>query len=89
MKHINAKITGRVQGVWFRGSTQRKARLLGLKGYVCNRPGGSVYLEAEGDAAALQALIEWCRQGPELAIVEKVEVEEGEWKNFETFEVRR
>jgi acylphosphatase len=89
MKHINVKITGRVQGVWYRGSTQRKARSLGLTGFVCNRSDGSVYLEAEGEEEALQALLNWCRQGPELASVEKVEVEEGEWQNFETFEVRR
>ncbi len=89
MKHINVKIFGRVQGVWYRGSTRHKAISLGLKGFVCNRPDGSVYLEAEGEKAVLQALTAWCRRGPELARVEKVEVEEGEWQNFETFEVRR
>ncbi|TAK37231.1 MAG: acylphosphatase, partial [Saprospiraceae bacterium] len=58
-------------------------------GFVCNRPNGSVYLEAEGEEMALQSLIQWCHRGPELARVEKVEVEEGEWQNFETFEVKR
>jgi len=89
MKHINVKITGRVQGVWYRGSARYEAMSLGLKGFVCNCPDGSVYLEAEGAEMALQSLIQWCHRGPELARVEKVEVEEGEWQNFETFEVKR
>ena len=89
MKHVQLTITGKVQGVWYRGSTQRKARKLGLCGFVCNRPDGSVYAEVEGPAAAVQALIDWCQQGPELAVVEKVEVVEGEPQGFQQFEVRR
>lgn len=89
MKHLNIKITGKVQGVWYRGSAQRKALELGLKGFVRNEPDGSVYAEVEGTSAALEAFCGWCREGPELANVENVEVSDGEWQDFQTFEILR
>ena len=61
----------------------------GLLGFVCNRLDGSVYVEVEGPEGKLLELVGWCRNGPELAKVEKVEVSEGELKNFKTFEIRR
>ena len=88
-KHYQLKISGKVQGVWFRDSTRRKARELGLSGYVRNEPDGSVRVEAEGDPDSLEALIEWCRQGPPKAEVENVEKEEGEWVGYDDFEIRR
>ena len=89
MRHLNLKITGKVQGVWYRGSTQRKARELGLCGFVQNNPDGSVYAEVEGPVHQVDALVEWCKRGPELARVDSVRVEMGEWQGFQTFEVRR
>jgi len=86
---LKIRVIGRVQGVWYRGSTQKKARELGLSGFVRNEPDGSVYVEVEGRAEAVRLLVEWCKTGPELAQVEKVEVEEGELKKFKTFEVLR
>ncbi len=89
MKHLNLHVTGKVQGVWYRGSAQNQARLLGLRGFVRNLPDGSVYAEAEGTDEQLQAFIDWCWQGPELAGVEKVEATDGEMKHFTSFEVQR
>ena len=89
MKHYNFIIIGKVQGVWYRGSAKLQANRLGLKGFVCNKPDGSVYLEAEGTDEALEALLAWCRQGPEFAHVEQVLVEEGVWRGFAQFEVLR
>jgi acylphosphatase len=89
MLHLKLKITGKVQGVWYRGSTQRKARELGLCGFVRNEPDGSVYAEVEGPLEKVDALVKWCRRGPELARVDEVETEEGEWRGFRTFEVKR
>jgi len=80
---------GKVQGVWYRGSTFREAKDLGLTGFVRNEPDGSVYVEMEGAESACQALLKWCRQGPPMARVSKVEVEEGGLKNFEQFEILR
>ncbi len=88
-KHLNIFIEGRVQGVWFRASTQRKARELGVKGIVKNLPDGRVYVEAEGSEEQLHAFIEWCQQGPELARVDKVEITEDGLKNFSDFQILR
>lgn len=89
MKHFNIRVTGQVQGVWYRGSAERKARQLGLTGFVRNQPDGSVYAEAEGPEALLLEFVEWCRQGPELARVDEVQVTEGEVSGFPDFSVRR
>lgn len=88
-KHISIKVSGRVQGVFYRASTDDKAQRLGVKGYVKNEPDGSVYIEAEGDDAVLDALVEWCKQGPPAAQVSNVEVHEGTWKGFSEFTVKR
>lgn len=89
MKHVKLTITGKVQGVWYRGSAQRKARELGLCGFVRNQPDGSVYAEVEGGEAEVQTFTKWCQQGPELAKVEQVEVLEGTPQGFQQFEVIR
>jgi len=65
-------VIGRVQGVGFRYYTQRKAKELGIKGFVQNRPDGSVYIEGEGDPALLSDFIQWCRKGPPWARVSQV-----------------
>lgn len=66
-------VRGRVQGVCFRVSCQDQARRLGLSGWVRNLSDGSVELEAQGQAAALEALRDWCRRGPPAARVAGVE----------------
>jgi acylphosphatase len=65
-------VQGRVQGVSYRAHAQQAARQLGLAGFVRNEADGSVYLEAEGEVAALQQLLAWCRRGPPAAIVSNV-----------------
>lgn len=89
-KRVAIRVQGRVQGVFFRASTQGKALELGLTGFVQNEDDGTVYLEAEGDPELLQALEAWAHVGPEHAQVEKVEVQEKEGlQGFERFEQRR
>ncbi len=75
-RRILALITGRVQGVWFRGSTQQQALQLGIWGSALNMHDGRVRVEAYGDEVAISRLIEWLHQGPELALVEEVTIEE-------------
>lgn len=65
-------ISGRVQGVWFRASTRDEARRLGLGGHAVNLPDGRVEVVACGSAAALDALADWLRRGPDLAEVADV-----------------
>ncbi|WP_316832430.1 acylphosphatase [Pedobacter aquatilis] len=87
MKHLDIKVTGKVQGVFFRASTKAVADQMGIKGFVKNEKDGSVYIEAEAEAFILDAFIDWCKEGPEKSVVEHVEVNEGEPKNFRNFEV--
>jgi acylphosphatase len=89
MKHYSIRVSGRVQGVFYRASAAEKARELGLKGYVCNQPDGSVFIEAEGNEEALKKLIEWTAIGPPRAKVEACEVTEGSLKNYSEFSVQR
>lgn len=88
VKHLNIHVYGLVQNVLFRYATLHKAEELGIKGFVVNKPGGSVYIEAEGEENSLQKLIEWCQIGPELATVEKVEAKEDMVKNYNNFQIR-
>ena len=62
-------VRGRVQGVAKRASTFRKARDLGLTGWVRNLEDGSVELEAQGGASVVDELVTWCHRGPALAKV--------------------
>lgn len=87
MKHLNISIRGKVQGVFFRLTAKAVADQVGVRGFVVNLKDGSVYIEAEGDDFALDSLLEFCQEGPEAAIVESVEVKEGELKSFSNFEV--
>ncbi len=61
---IHAIVSGTVQGVFYRASTQNEAKKLNLTGFVRNLPDGTVELEAQGDSEVLDRLLEWCRQGP-------------------------
>ena len=62
-------VHGRVQGVFYRASTQAVAQELHLAGWVRNRDDGSVEIHAEGDKATIERLIEWCRKGPPAATI--------------------
>jgi acylphosphatase len=76
MKAVRLRITGRVQGVYYRASAEDEARRLGLVGWVRNEPDGAVAVLAQGDAAAVDTFIAWCRRGPPSARVAAVDVRE-------------
>jgi len=78
MKAVHAFVYGKVQGVFFRASTEEEARRLGLAGWVRNRGDGSVEVFAQGDDAAVDALVAWLHEGPPLARVERVVVRQVE-----------
>ncbi len=86
MARAHVIVSGLVQGVFFRANTRDRARNLGLKGWVKNRSDGKVEALFEGEEGAVKSIIEFCKQGPQSAIVEKVEVQwekyEGEYKDF-------
>lgn len=87
VKHINIKIFGKVQGVFFRTSATEKAENLGLSGFAQNQPDGSVYIEAEGEEKDLDEFLRWCKDGPTMAKVDNVEVKVGPLKNFSDFSI--
>ncbi|HRI79002.1 MAG TPA: acylphosphatase [Cyclobacteriaceae bacterium] len=89
MKHITIKVTGHVQGVYFRVSALEKANELGLKGTVRNDADGGVSLEAEGSEEQIELLIQWCRQGPSRAKIENVTSREGKFVGYKSFEIVR
>lgn len=66
-------VSGKVQGVWFRASARDQAVPLGLRGYAKNLPDGRVEVLAVGDAAAIDELAAWLRQGPPQARVDELE----------------
>ena len=88
-RHHKIKVSGKVQGVYYRASTKQMADLLGIKGFVKNVEDGTVYIEAEGDEEILFKFIQWCHHGPERAEVAHVSITEGEILGFEVFEARR
>lgn len=79
-------IRGRVQGVWFRGTTCQEARRLGVVGWVRTRPDGSVEAVFEGPRSEVQKIVVWCHRGPRMAQVDSVDLEweeaTGEFSGF-------
>jgi DNA ligase D-like protein (predicted 3'-phosphoesterase) len=85
---IRATVRGRVQGVGFRDATVRRARELGVLGWVRNADDGSVAVHAEGDGAAVEQLVAFLRDGSRGAQVERVDVERVKVEGHEQFAVR-
>ncbi len=81
-------VEGRVQGVFFRDSTEQEAERQGVSGWVTNRDDGAVEAVFEGDAGAVESMVEWCRSGPSSASVESVEATEEEPERLSGFEMR-
>jgi acylphosphatase len=87
MRHVRIRVTGTVQGVFFRVSTRDAATRLGIVGSVRNEPDGSVFIDAQGDEKSVAKFVEWCRQGPPRASVTRVHVEDVPLQTFSGFEV--
>ncbi|MEI7607990.1 MAG: acylphosphatase [Rhodospirillaceae bacterium] len=76
LKALRVRISGRVQGVWYRGWTVERATAHGLDGWVRNRADGSVEALFSGPAAAVEAMVAECRIGPPAARVREIAVEQ-------------
>jgi len=89
IKQVILIVHGRVQGVFFRDSTRRKARQLGLTGWVSNESDRTVKVVAEGEEKKLEELIKWCYNGNRLTRVDKIDIQ---WQEatgqFEGFEIK-
>ena len=86
MERLHLIVEGFVQGVFYRMHTQQTANAMGLVGWVRNTADGAVEVVAEGEPAALQKLLAWCRRGPPSASVTAVHDEwepaSGEFTDF-------
>ena len=78
IKQVRVVVTGLVQGVFFRASTEEEAKAHGLRGYVRNNSDGTVEAVFIGRRANIDKLIEWCRLGPKGARVDNVDITEEE-----------
>jgi acylphosphatase len=87
MPCIHCLVAGRVQGVYFRASTQREARRLGLTGWVRNLPDGRVEVMASGPPDATAALERWLNRGPPAAHVTEVITNSATDENWTDFVV--
>ncbi len=85
---VHIVVHGPVQGVFFRASTQSKASEHSLTGWVRNLPDGTVEIHAEGEKESLDRFIEWCRQGPPAANVQRLDLDWVASQSLSDFEVR-
>ena len=75
-KAVRVRVRGRVQGVWYRGWAEGRARMLGVEGWVRNRSDGSVELLLVGLAETVDRMVADCASGPHTAMIERAEVTE-------------
>jgi acylphosphatase len=89
LKRAHVRVSGQVQGVFFRDSTRQKAEELGLAGWVRNVPGGQVEALFEGPSEKVEEMVRWCEEGPQRASVENVDTDfENAEGDLEGYEVR-
>lgn len=74
MTAVRLRIEGLVQGVGFRAFVEREARALGLDGWVRNRRDGGVEAVIAGPPAAIEAMLQRCRRGPQSSRVDMLKV---------------
>lgn len=87
-KTIHCFVSGRVQGVCFRMSTEQQAKILGLTGWVRNLSDGRVEVMASGEASLIDELQEWLSHGPKMAKVINVECQSVDYQVFSDFSIR-
>jgi acylphosphatase len=81
-------VRGRVQGVGYRYAVSRAARSRGVAGFARNRPDGTVEAVFEGEPEGVGALVDFCREGPPGAAVDRVEVADEQPEGLAGFSVR-
>ena len=88
MSTLKINVTGKVQGVFFRRSAKDIADELGMTGWIRNNADGSVEAMINGSRETTSKFIEWCKNGPDGAIVDKVLVQESiDETSFDSFKI--
>lgn len=85
---VRVRVSGRVQGVWFRRSTADEARVIGVDGWVRNLPDGAVEAVFEGTPGAVSLALDYVSHGPERAVVEAVDSAPEPPEGLRGFDVR-
>lgn len=88
MKSVYLKVTGKVQGVFFRASAQKQAIRLNLRGWVKNT-NDFVEITVSGETTQVDEFIQWAYNGPERAEVANVETRETTDHGLEGFQIIR
>jgi acylphosphatase len=87
---VSLRISGKVQGVWYRASAKDAALGIGIKGKVWNEKNGDVGVVVQGTREQIDAFVLWCKEGPPLAQVQEVKVENiNTAEIFDSFEITR
>lgn len=89
MPTLHLIVKGKVQGVFYRASAQEAAEELGVTGWVKNTREGDVEIMATGTNESLEHFVNWCRKGPQRAVVTEVLVTNKEEKTFDGFRIER
>lgn len=87
-KAVKVRISGQVQGVFFRAWTREQAMKLGVVGWIRNRLDGDVEGLFVGPKAAVESLIAACREGPPSAVVSDIKIEPAKGITPESFEIK-
>lgn len=89
MKRLRLKVTGDVQGVFYRHYAKEEAGKLGLAGWVRNDPDGAVFMIVEGEDDSVTKFADWAKEGSPMATVDSIDVSEEEYTgDLEGFEIR-
>jgi len=89
MKTVHLEISGKVQGVFFRASAQEIAKLHKISGWIRNTHDKKVEALITGADEDIQKFIEWCKEGPDKAMVEHITITNVALQTFNKFEVIR
>ncbi|MGK2862042.1 MAG: acylphosphatase [Chitinophagaceae bacterium] len=89
LQSVSITVEGIVQGVFYRQSTKSKANDSGITGEIKNKPDGTVHIIATGTDTQLEEFIEWCKKGPDMAIVTEVKIEKVPLTSFKNFSIVR
>ncbi len=89
MKTVHIKVSGKVQGVFFRATAKEVAKHLSISGWIKNTDEGDVEALVTGENEQINKFIEWCNKGPEEAHVHHIVVTDRQLQSFEKFIVIR
>ena len=87
MISVHVRVSGRVQGVFYRAYTKAQAQELGVKGWVRNVPGGGVEAILEGERQKVGELVGLMKTGPEGSMISGLELSELKCKGYEDFKI--